>query len=243
VLKNILKGIQAYFSAFRLLQKLKLWKYFIIPIFISLLTATLILVSAYGFSDNIGGFIAGLWKFNLGKEFISSASNVVGGFLVVVFGLIVYKHVVIAFSAPFMTPVSEKIESLYTGKKPSSVSFSNSLIRAIKINLRNFVKEILYVLPLFLLSLIPVIGLFFTVLIFFVQAYYAGFGNMDYTLERHFNYNDSIKFVKEHKGIALGNGIGFILLLMIPFFGPLLVLPLSAVSASEQTIKQIHQVS
>ncbi len=243
MLKNILKGIQAYFSAFGLSQKLKLWKYFIIPIFISLLTAILVLLSAYGFSDNIGCFIAGLWKFNLGKEFISSASNVVGGLLIVVFGLIVYKYVVIAFTAPFMTPVSEKIELFYTGKKTSSPSFSNSLIRSIKINLRNFIKEILYVIPLFLLSLIPIIGLFFTILIFLVQAYYAGFGNMDYTLERHFNYNDSIKFVKKHKGIAIGNGIGFLLLLMIPFFGVLLVLPLSAVSASEQTIKQIHQVS
>jgi CysZ protein len=147
-----------------------------------------------------------------------------------------------SFSAPFMTPVSEKIEAHFTGYVHEAPSFSSSLLRAFKINIRNLGKELLYIFPLLFLSLIPIIGIVFTILIFLIQAYYAGFGNMDYTLERHFKYKESISFVKENKGIAIGNGIVFILLLMIPLIGIILALPLSVVSASKQTVKRIYQV-
>ena len=241
MLKHILAGIRAYFSAFELLNKLKLWKYFIIPVLISLVTAIAVFVLAYCFSDNIGNHIANLWTFNKGKETVSAISNFIGGALIVVFGLILYRHIVMAFSAPFMSPVSEEIEKHYLGDVHIDSKFSITLARALKINIRNLFKEILFVIPLFFLSLIPVIGLFFTVLIFLIQAYYAGFGNMDYTLERHYNYKDSITFVRQHKGIAIGNGIVFMLLLMIPVIGIILVLPLSVVSATKETVKRVHQ--
>jgi CysZ protein len=35
-----------------------------------------------------------------------------------------------------------------------------------------------------------------------VQSYYAGFGNMDYTLERHFKYRE-YRFCKRHRGFAM----------------------------------------
>jgi CysZ protein len=72
--------------------------------------------------------------------------------------------------------------------------------------------------------------------LFLVQAYYAGFGNMDYTLERHYGYKESVQFVKSHKGVAIGNGIIFTMMLFIPFIGVLLVLPLSVTAATSQTI-------
>jgi CysZ protein len=73
-----------------------------------------------------------------------------------------------------------------------------------------------------------------------VQAFYAGFGNMDYTLERHFSYKESIEFVKKRKGIAIGNGIVFMLILLIPVVGILIVLPLSIVAATIETLKALH---
>jgi len=241
MLKNILTGIRAYFSAFELLNKLKLWKYFAIPVLISILTAGIVFLLAYCFSDNIGNQITDLWTLSWGKEVVSVISNFIGGALIVVFGIILYRHVVMAFSAPFMSPVSEKIEKHYLGAVHTDSNFSITLARAIRINVRNLFKELLFIIPLFFLSLIPVIGIVFTVLIFLIQAYYAGFGNMDYTLERHYNYKDSITFVKQHKGIAIGNGIVFMLLLMIPVIGVLLVLPLSVVSATKETVKRVHQ--
>ena len=86
----------------------------------------------------------------------------------------------------------------------------------------------------------PIIGLFSTVLLFLVQAYYAGFGNMDYTLERHFKYNESVQFIRNHRGLAIGNGIVFMLFLLIPIIGVILVLPLSVTAASVKTVEALE---
>jgi len=91
-----------------------------------------------------------------------------------------------------------------------------------------------------IISLIPVIGWFTSLLLFFIQAYYAGFGNMDYTLERHFKYKESVSFVRKNRGIAIGNGLVFMLFLLIPVIGVILVLPLSVTAASKETIKLLN---
>ncbi len=237
--QQIIASLKIYGKALQLLQELKLWKYFVIPILISILTAVIIIGSSLFFAEDLGNQLVKLWQFNWGGEFVSTLSHVIGGLLIFLVGLVLYKHIVMAFSAPFMSPVSEKIEAHYTGsvtKDNGLIAFSGSLLRAVKINTRNLGKELIIMLPLFFLSLIPVIGIVFSILLFLVQAYYAGFGNMDYTLERHLNYEDSIKFVKKNRGVAIGNGIGFMLLLLIPVVGFILVLPLSVVAASYKTV-------
>jgi CysZ protein len=97
--------------------------------------------------------------------------------------------------------------------------------------------ELLWTVPIFFLGLIPVIGLIAPILLFCMQAYYAGFGNMDYTLERHFGYSDSIRFVKRNRGSAIGNGLVFMTVLIIPIVGLILVLPLSVTAASLRTVQ------
>lgn len=243
MVQDILKGIQAYFGAFQLIFKLKLWSYFIIPILISFITAIVIIVFSYVLSDNLGNYIADFWKWEFGKQTFEMVSTFLSGVLIIVIGLLMYKHIIMAFSAPFMSPVSEKIEEYLTGIKSQLIvnSFQQQLLRSIKLNVRNLIREILVTIPILLLSIIPVIGIFFTFLLFIVQAYYAGFGNMDYTLERYFSYKESVKFLNKNKGVAIGNGIVFILFLVIPVIGVILVLPLSVTAATKETVKRLNQ--
>ena len=243
MVKNIIIGLKAYADSFGLISELKLWKYFAIPILISVVTAITIGFSAYGFSDNITDYISSLIPNWNPPNWVRSIEIILISLIIVAVGLILYKHIVMALSAPFMSPVSEKIEEHFLGKEHSSqrnTSFSQQLWRGIRINLRNLVKEILLTIPILLIGFIPVVGIFSTVLLFLIQSYYAGFGNMDYTLERHFNYKDSINFVSKNKGLAVGNGIVFMLLLLIPVIGIILVLPLSVVSATKVTINELH---
>ncbi|WP_282132306.1 EI24 domain-containing protein [Cellulophaga baltica] len=244
MLKNILLGIKSYSGTFKLMKELKLWKYFFIPMVISLITASLISVAAWSLSSSFGEFIATLWIWEFGKETFTSISTLFSGLIILVIGFILYKHIVMALSAPFMSPVSEKIEAHLTGVQNhdhKKTSFDEQLWRGIKINIRNLGKELLYTLPLLLLKLIPVVNIFSAIALFLLQAYYAGFGSMDYTLERHFNYKDSIDFVRKNRGAAIGNGIIFMLFLFIPVIGIIIVLPLSVTAASIKTIGIIQK--
>ena len=114
-------------------------------------------------------------------------------------------------------------------------------MRSLRLNVRNLFKELIITLPLMLLSLIPVVGLIAVVLIFYFQSYYTGIGNMDYTLERHLNYSESKKFIKKNKGIAIGNGAVFTLMLLIPFIGIMLTLPVATVAATINVVENLDQ--
>jgi CysZ protein len=244
MIKNILSGISGYAGAFSLISKLKLWQYFIIPIVISILTATFIGFTAYGLSDNIGVFLAEIWIWDWGKETVTIITSFIGAIFVLVIGLILYKHIILALSAPFMSTVSEKIEIHINGSlkhNHKKTTFQEQLWRGIRINIRNLGKEILITIPILLLKFIPIVNIFSTILLVLVQAYYAGFGNMDYTLERHLNYNESINFIAKNKGVSIGNGIVFMLCLLIPVLGIIIVLPLSVTAASVKTVALLNQ--
>jgi CysZ protein len=147
-----------------------------------------------------------------------------------------------ALSAPFMSPVSEKIEKHLYGENHSHRNTSNAeqLWRGVRINVRNLLMELLLTLPIILIGFIPVVGIISSILLFLVQSYYAGFGNMDYTLERHYKYSESINFVQRNRGLAIGNGIVFMLVLLIPVIGIILVLPLSVTAASTETLRVLE---
>ncbi|SDU15952.1 CysZ protein [Polaribacter sp. Hel1_33_78] len=243
MIKNILSGISAYAGAFRLISRLKLGKYFVIPIVISVLTATIIGFTAYGLSDTIGQFLAKIWIWDWGKETVTTIASFVSAIFVLVIGLIVYKHIILALSAPFMSAVSEKIEIHVNGSlkvNHRKTTFQQQLWRGIRINSRNLVKELLITIPILLLKFIPLVNIFSTILLFLLQAYYAGFGNMDYTLERHLNYEESINFVGKNKGVSIGNGIVFMVCLLIPVIGIIIVLPLSVTAASVKTVELLN---
>jgi CysZ protein len=243
MIQNIFKGIKAYMGTFKLISTLGLWKYFAIPVLISLGTAILIGFSAWGWSDNIATVIDKAWMWEWGAEGFHTLAEVLGGLFILIIGLIVYKHIVMALSAPFMSPVSSAIEHHLLGEQHTHRETSNGsqLWRGVRINVRNLGMEILITIPLVLLSLIPILNIITAVLIFLVQAYYAGFGNMDYTLERHYGYKESIQFVKRNRGVAIGNGILFIAMLIIPVIGVILVLPLSVTASTTETIRLIQE--
>jgi len=243
MIKDIVKSIQTYFKAIKVINELKLWKFFLIPTVIGLILGLTFISTAFSLSDNLGNSIAEYWTFDFGKSFVMGLSSWIAGFLILILGIILYKHILMALSAPFMTPVSEKVESYLTGKpivkNNSKKSFVTQLARSIRLNTRNLLKELAITLPLMLLSLIPVVGIIAVILIFYFQSFYTGFGNMDYTLERHLDYKESKLFIKKNKGLAIGNGAIFTAMLLIPFVGIMLTLPISTVASTIDTVERL----
>lgn len=242
MIKNFFIGLSAYGRALRLISSLGLWSYFLIPALISLALAALIFGLAWNMGDDLGGFLINWYPWQTGAETIAGVGNVLGTVLIIVLGLILYKNLVMALASPFMSQMSERIERrispTYVSASFSSGRMVREILRGLRIALRNITREIFFTILLILLGLIPFFSPFVAVAIFLVQSYYAGFGSMDYTLERHCNVRESIQFVRRYRGIALGNGAVFILLLMTGI-GFLFALPLSTAAATPVVVKRL----
>jgi CysZ protein len=246
-MKDFLDGITSYGKAFNYLFKSNIWIYAIIPGVIGIFLSGLTLWTVLTFSDDLGNWIVHKFNIDPGKEVITRASHWVAGLLMGSFSILLFKYVILIISAPFMSPLSEKIEAMELGyKKRSGFSVTQmleDLVRGIRINLRNIVRELFFMFILILLGLIPIFSTITPILIYVVQSFYAGFGNMDYTLERYFGVRGSVQFVRQHKLLALGNGLIFMLVLSIPFIGVLIIIPISTIASTIESVKRLNPKS
>ena len=231
-----------YGEGFKLMSKLGLWKFTLIPALIAIGLAALFIWGGWYFATDIGAAIAQIWPFEFGASFFRSLSNFIGGLSVIVVGFFAFKHLLMAVCGPFMAPISQKVEDHLNGDKVvSEIGFMSSLVRSIRINIRLILIELLISVPLLLLSLIPTLNIISSILLFYASSYFTGFGAMDYCLERHYKTSDSVKFVRANKGLATGNGIIFNLILLIPVIGVLVVLPISTAAATISTFNRMNK--
>lgn len=241
MLKDYVKGFLSYFQSFRIIAEHKLWGYVLIPMLLSLVVGSTIIYSAMKSADKIGDWLIGWYRWEWGSNYISTAADWLGGFLVIIIGFMLFKYIIMAVASPFMSLLSEKIETRLYGKadvKFTINKFISDLVRGLRIALRNITREIFFTIILLLIGLIPLFSIIIPVLIFLVQAYYAGFGNIDYTLERHLNVKGSVNFVRQNRWFALGNGTGFVLMLMTGV-GFLFALPLGTAGATEEILDRL----
>ncbi|MAT54851.1 MAG: coproporphyrinogen III oxidase [Saprospirales bacterium] len=245
MLKDFISGFTSYVKAVEHVSRFRMWGYVLLPGFISILIGIAIFATAYGLSDDIGQIIIGFWKRDFAKGIVSSIANIFGGLLLAALGLLVFKQLVMVVTAPFLSILSEKVERQLTGYE-DTVGWSlpkilKDISRGLAIAVRNLIRELTLTILLLIIGLIPVFTPFTSALIFILQSFYAGFGNLDFALERHFGYRDSIRFVKAHKGLAIGNGMVF-LLLLFTFVGFLVAMPLGTVAATIETVKRLDEI-
>lgn len=238
-------GFSAYFRALGFIGQHRLWRYFWAPALISVLLGLAIFGTAWSVSGNLGDWLISLYPWDWGRSVLERIAAIFGGLFVVALGLILFKHLVMALASPFMSPLSEKTEGILQGRSaapPFSLSrIMGDLIRGLRIALRNILRELFFTLSLFLAGLIlPILSPVIPVAIFIVQAYYAGFGNMDFALERHFGVRGSVRFVRRNRGLAIGNGAAFLLILLTGI-GFLFALPLGAVAATLETVPALEK--
>lgn len=241
--RNIYEGIASYGKAWEYVRSLRLWGFMFAPALISVVLGLGIGFTAWSLSDELGGLLTG-WIGDWGGRTVDTIGRVVGGLLMFAIGLAIFKVLVIILSAPFMSPLSEKIERHITGAPSGGgirpMQIARDLVRGIRINVRNLFRELGFSLLIVILAVIlPFLSPLAPVLVFLVQSYYAGFGNMDFALERHFGYRESIRFVRENRGLALGNGLVY-LLLLITGIGFLVALPLGTIAATLDVVERIR---
>ncbi len=197
----------------------------------------------------------GIWKFSgLAGDYLSQSIpwewaqnsmmfSVVIGISVIVLSWIVFKYILLMALSPLLSIISEKLEIRIQGHNSGrGFSLTASAARGIRINTRNIIKEIIMTFLLLIASLVPGINLVALGLLFLVQAYFAGFGIMDFYLERHYTFRESIGVVYSNKWAAIAIGSIFTALLFIPILG-VLVAPYLCTAAATQYFLNKGQLS
>lgn len=238
---SFIAGVSAYGRALQLCFKYNLWIYFLVPALLCILLGGGMIYGVWNVSDDLGNWMAGFWPFNWGKSWVDNVAQVFGGLAVGAFGFIIFRNLVLAIAGPFMSLLSERVENRLRGQASTAFkmsAFLSDMARGVRIAIRLIVRELFFTTLLFLLGLIPGLAVITTPLIFIVQAYYAGAGNIDFALERHYRVRDSIRFVRQNRGLAIGNGSVY-LLLLLSVVGFLVALPLGTIAATVETVKRI----
>lgn len=161
--------------------------------------------------------------------------------ILVLFYFSLFKYLFLIVGSPLFAYLSEKTESIIEGKDyPFNFKqLLKDIVRGIKLALRNTLWQTVYTVSLLLLSLFPVVGWITPVITLFIECYYYGFSMLDYSCERHkLSPTESITYIGNHKGLAIGNGMVFYMMHLIPVLGWVLAPSYAVVAA---TISLYHQ--
>lgn len=170
-----------------------------------------------------------------------------GGFvlwvILMLFYFSLFKYVWLILGSPVFAYLSEKTESIIEGRDfPFSFrQLSKDILRGIRMAIRNTLWQTVYVIFIAILSLLPVIGWPAPILSLFTECYFYGFSMLDYSMERHKkSVGESIFFINQHKGLAIGNGLVFYLMHLVPLLGWILA-PAYAVVAATLSLQRYKQ--
>ncbi len=238
-------GIGTWFESWQFIIRHKLIHYFLYPIILSILLGMGAVAIIRKGVNYVMDFIApkleytamsdgGWWERTL--DVFSDISSYAISFILWIIALYTFrkinKYLMLAIMSPVMAYLSEKTESILTGKEfPfDGQQFVRDIVRGIGLAIRNFFVEtflsvvLIWGIDLFITIFFPPLGValspVFVVLSFLISAYFFGFSTMDYYNERkRLSFSQSIKSIREMKGVAIGNGTVFALLFMIPFIG------------------------
>lgn len=252
MLKEIIIAIQAYFKAHQFIVKNRLWKWILIP---GLLYTILFCVGIYFFWQSSGDVIDYFFSKTGLKNLMVKEQETWLRFLFIFGQLILqliliflyfswFKYLFLIIGSPIFAYISERTEAIIEGKD-YPFSFAQLLkdaARGISIALRNTLWQTVYMISIFILAFIPLIGWATPVLILFVECYYFGFSMLDYNSERHkLSASQSIEFIGNHKGLAIGNGMVFYLMHWLPIIGWILAPTYAVIAAtlSLHTTKKI----
>lgn len=248
--KEIVIAVQSYFKAHRFISRHRLWKWIIIP---GLIYCILFIISMYFFGKTANSFIEWLGNATGLSAWMRKQDSGLLGFLFAFAGIMLwliqmifyfslFKYLWLIIGSPIFAYLSEKTDSIITKKEYtfSLPQLLKDIVRGIKIALRNSLWQTVYIISIAILSLIPVAGWLTPLLALLVECYYYGFSMLDYTSERQkLSASESIFFIGRHKGLAIGNGLIFYLMHLIPVVGWVLA-PAYAVVAATLSMHEIQ---
>lgn len=233
MISDFIKGVLKYIDALGLMQRWGLMHYFFYSGMIGLVIMAALVVLITLTYTVLSSLLVSVIPWDIG--FLPKVTDFLSAAFLSVFFFILFKHLMLIFTSPLMSILSEKVELKLEGSDAHyyrNKSIASEIVRGLRISVRNIIRELFYTLLLLIIGLIPVFTIFSTPGLILVQGFYAGFGNYDFWAERHFTYRGTVDFVRDHKPMVAANGVIFLVLLAIPLVGVFIAPPLATVAAT-----------
>jgi CysZ protein len=163
--------------------------------------------------------------------------------ILMLFYFSLFKYLWLIVGSPVFAYLSEKTEAIIEGREyPFRMSqLMKDIIRGVAIALRNTLWQTVYTVSVLILSFVPVAGWITPLIALLIECYYYGFSMLDYSCERRqMTAQESIYYIGNHKGLAIGNGMVFYLMHILPIVGWVLA-PAYAVIAATLSMIEVKE--
>jgi CysZ protein len=154
--------------------------------------------------------------------FLFTIAGVILWIILMFFYFSLFKYIWLILGSPIFAFLSEKTESIIEGKNyPFNFKqLMKDAWRGVRLAVRNTLWQTVYTVSIMIISFIPLVGWATPILAMFVECYYYGFSMLDYSFERNkISPSQSIAIIGKHRGLAIGNGIVFYLMHLVPVLG------------------------
>lgn len=145
------------------------------------------------------------------------------------------KYIILILSEILIFHITRRTLEILTGEvqDTSFNTFVQAQIRMIKVVIRSWIKELIATIFISVVTSMFDVEFVEAPLTFVVQCYYLGFAVMDNYNERyHLTITESIKRIEPLAGAALGIGVVFYILLLLPGLGSFIAPVFTAVAAT-----------
>jgi len=232
---NYVKGINDCLSGFILIFKSGIRRYVIIPLIINtgLFAAAIYLLSQYmdaWLETLLPGWLSWL-------EWLIWPLFAVTIFLIVFFSFTLIANLV---AAPFNSYLSASVEQKLTGSKPENLvnePIWKTVVRTVGAEMRKTLYFLMWLIPLVMLTFIPVINVVAPFAWFLFAAWSFALEYMDSPLgNRGLLFEEIREYNRNNRMRSLGLGTGVFVMTSIPFLN-FLAMPVAVCAATKTTVK------
>jgi len=238
---NYIKGINDCLSGFGLIFKSGVRRYVIIPLIINTVLFGGAIYILYQQLD--------IWMQKLLPDWLSWLEwLIVPLFFLTIVLIVFFTFTLVAnlISAPFNSYLSASVEQKLTGSKPENMINEpvwKTVVRTVRAEIRKTVYFLLWLIPLALLTIIPVINVAAPFAWFLFAAWSFSIEYMDSPLGNRGMLFDEIRaYSRKNRMRSLGLGTGVFLMTSIPVLN-FLAMPVAVCAATKMTTRISAQTS
>lgn len=238
MLHDFINGLKCAVSGFRLIREEGIKRFALIPLIINIIIFTAAIWLAV---DQIS--ILSSWMMNWLPDWLAWLTYlfwVLFGFVGLIIVFYTFTLVANFIGAPFNGLYSEKLEKKRTGNTPPSSgrkSTTATIKSAFTSELNKLGYLLVWVVPLLLLSFVPILNTIMPLVWFVFGAWMLSLEYMDYPMGNHeITFPEQRQLLRERRGLALGFGCMILIMTSIPILN-FFAMPVAVAGATELWIK------